>query len=74
MLGVSRQRVQQLATRSVFPQPVAELARVCPDRPPSNEPSSLWAKNSNPARSLPNIVAEGTPAERMAEETPRTKG
>ena len=27
MLGVSRQRVHQLATRSDFPQPVAELAQ-----------------------------------------------
>jgi predicted DNA-binding transcriptional regulator AlpA len=27
MLGVSRQRVQQLAARSDFPQPVAELAQ-----------------------------------------------
>jgi hypothetical protein len=27
MFGVSRQRVQQLATRSNFPQPVAELAQ-----------------------------------------------
>ena len=27
MLGVSRQRVQQLATRSDFPRPVAELAQ-----------------------------------------------
>jgi len=27
MLGVSRQRVQQLATRSDFPQPAAELAQ-----------------------------------------------
>ena len=27
MLGVSRQRVQQLAMRSDFPQPVAELAQ-----------------------------------------------